>query len=369
MSDSLGRRIAAAARAAEAAGSDALLITNPANILYVSGFGGTAGRILLCRGRLYFMTDFRYSRTVRALAGAWPVGSQVIEISGSYDDVLGRVMREAGAGRVAFEAGHVSVAQHRIWSERLTGVELVPSEGLIERLRLVKDAGELATLREAGRRISEIAGALGQWVRRGRREREIAADVNHAMARAGFSRPAFETIVASGPHAALPHARPGDRALEPGDLVVIDFGGVLDGYAVDITRTVSVGPAGGRAKDLHGAVLEAQAAAAALVRAGVTAGAIDAAARGVLERRGYGGALRHATGHGLGLDVHEAPRLSKDAPDGGGTLAPGMVVTIEPGAYLDEPPEMGVRIEDDLAVTSDGPEWLTHAPRELTELS
>lgn len=369
MSDSLGRRIAAAARAAEAAGSDALLITNPANILYVSGFGGTAGRILLSRGRLYFMTDFRYSRTVQALAGAWPGGSQVIEISGSYDDILGRVVSEAGARRVAFEAGHVSVAQHRRWRERLRDVELVPGERLIEQLRLVKDDGELATLREAGRRISELAGSLAEWVRRGRREREIAADVNHAMARAGFSRPAFETMVASGPNAALPHARPGDRVLERGDLVVIDFGGVLDGYAVDITRTVSIGPAGERAKDLHGAVLEAQAAAASLVRPGATPAAIDTAARGVLERRGYGGALRHATGHGLGLEVHEEPRLSKDAPEGGPALAPGMVVTIEPGAYLDAPAEMGVRIEDDLAVTSDGPEWLTHAPRELTELS
>jgi Xaa-Pro aminopeptidase/Xaa-Pro dipeptidase len=146
--------------------------------------------------------------------------------------------------------------------------------------------------------------------------------------------------------------------------VVVDFGGMLDGYAVDITRTVSIGPADAHARDLHGAVLEAQTAAAALVRAGTRVQDVDAAARAVLERRGYGGAIRHATGHGLGLDVHEAPRLSKDVPADGPApvLEAGMVVTIEPGAY---PGDRGVRIEDDLLVTSDGPEWLTHAPRDL----
>ena len=151
---------------------------------------------------------------------------------------------------------------------------------------------------------------------------------------------------------------------------MVDFGGVLDGYAVDITRTVSIGQASARARRLHAAVLEAQQTAAASVVAGTAVQEVDRAAREVLTARGYGACVRHATGHGLGLEVHEAPRLSQDAPAGAPVLAAGMVVTIEPGAYLDEDAEpTGVRIEDDVAVTSDGPEWLTHAPRDLIEIS
>jgi len=373
MSETLSRRIAAAARAADDANLDALLITNPANILYISGFGGTAGRVLIHRGRLYFMTDFRYSRTVQALSGAWPSDSQVVDIAGSYDDALSAVAGRLGLRRLGIESGHVTVGQLAKWQAVLDGIELVSTARVIERLRLVKDAGELQTLREAGRRISGIASSLAAWVAAGRRERDIAADVNYAMARAGFARPAFETIVASGPNAALPHARASDRELTAGDLVVIDFGGMFDGYAVDITRTVSVGRASGTARRLHAAVLEAQSAAAAALRPGATVQAIDAAAREALARHGFAGAVRHATGHGLGLDVHEDPRLSKDAPADAEPLAAGVVVTIEPGAYLDDASDgsevTGVRIEDDLAVTDGGPEWLTHAPRELIEIN
>ncbi len=369
MTASLHRRIRAASAAAGAAGVDALLITNPANILYLSGFGGTAGRLVLRGGVLYFITDFRYSRTVQALASGWPEGSQVIEISGGYDEGLAALAGRIGARRLGFEAAHVTVAEQQAWAHRLAGTALVALPPIVEPLRLIKDDGELATMRDAGRRISAIAASLAEWVRAGRRERDVAADVNYAMARAGFSRPAFDTIVASGPHAALPHARPGDRVLERGDLVVVDFGGMLDGYAVDITRTVSIGPAGERERALHAAVLDAHGAAVAALTPGTRVQDVDLAARDVLTRRGYGAALRHATGHGLGLDVHEAPRLSKDAPGDAGTLAAGMVVTIEPGVYLDDPSAgaacTGARIEDDLVVTNDGPEWLTHAPREL----
>lgn len=356
-------RISAAARAAADAGAPALLITNPANVLYLSGFGGTSARVLIARGRLYFMTDFRYSRSVARLVSAWPSGSQVIEIKGSYDEGLEQVVRDAAVGRVAFEAAHVTVSQHGHWSRRLEGVSLVPTERIVEALRAIKDDAELVTMRDAARRISGIASSLREWMRGGRREREIAADVNYAMARAGFSRPAFETIVASGPNAALPHARPGDRRLTTGDLVVVDFGGVLDGYAVDITRTLSVGRPSDASVRLHAAVIAAQAAAVETLRPGSRVQDVDDAARAVLEAHGFGDAIRHATGHGLGLDVHEEPRLSRDAHEGTAPLAAGMVVTIEPGAY---PDSTGARIEDDLVVAGGGPEWLTDAPRELS---
>ena len=358
-------RIGAAARAADAAGAPALLITNPANVLYLSGFGGTAARLLIARGRLYFMTDFRYSRSVAGLVSGWPSGSQVVETTGGYDATLQRVVGDLAARRLGFEAAHVSVSQHADWSRRLEGVALVPTEGIVEALRAIKDAAELATLREAGRRISAIASSLRDWARGGRSEREIAADVNYAMARAGFSRPAFETIVASGPNAALPHARPGDRRLTAGDLVVVDFGGVLGGYAVDITRTMSVGAPPDESVRLHAAVRDAQAAAVEALRPGARVQEVDDAARAVLEARGFGGAIRHATGHGLGIDVHEDPRLSREAPEGTPPLAAGMVVTVEPGAYPGVPGMMGARIEDDLVIADGGAEWLTGAPREL----
>lgn len=367
--DTCRRRVAAAARAASANGAEAVLITNPANILYLSGFAGTSARLLIAGGQLYFITDFRYSRSVASLANGWPPHSQIVETKGSYDEATAGVLERMGVRALAFEAGHVSVAQHRAWIARLPGVTLVATEGLVERQRLIKEDGELRVMRDAGRRISRIAAALGEWVRCGRGEREIAADINHAMAREGFSRPAFETIVASGPNSALPHARPADRRLAAGDLVVVDFGGVLDGYAVDITRMVSVGVPGARERALVDAVTAAQAAAAGALVPGAQVQDVDRAARAVLESRGFGGAVRHATGHGLGLDVHEEPRLSRDAPAGAPRLAEGMVVTLEPGAYIDAPEgsarAMGARVEDDVVVAGGGPEWLTNAPRDL----
>lgn len=364
-----GRRLDALSRVTRDCGAQAFLITNPANVLYLSGFGGTAARLLCLPGKLYFITDFRYSRAVAGLVKAWPSGSEVVETKGSYDDTTGRALAKAGVGGLAFEGAHVSVRQHREWTRRFAGVTLLEVDRAVERQRVIKDERELDTLRDAGRRISRIASALRQWVRSGRSERDIAADLNHAMAREGFSRPAFDTIVASGPNAALPHARPGERRLAEGDVVVVDFGGVLDGYAVDITRTVSVGAPGGDAVRLHAAVLAAQAAAVNVLAPGARVQDVDAAARAALDAHGFGDAVRHATGHGLGLDVHEEPRLSRDAPEETPPLAAGMVVTIEPGAYLDAPPgqerAMGVRIEDDLIVAGGGPEWLTDAPRDL----
>lgn len=367
------RRVAATAATAAGLTADGILITNPANILYLSGFGGSSARLLVTRGQLYFITDFRYSRSVAGLVGGWPEGSEVVETKGSYDGATAAVVVAAGVRNLAFEAGHVSVSQHRAWAAAMPGVSLVETERIVERQRVVKEEGELRVLRDAGRRISRIAATLGEWVRRGRTERDVAADINHAMAREGFSRPAFETIVASGPHAALPHARPGERRLAAGDLVVVDFGGVLDGYAVDVTRTLSVGTPGEAERRLHAAVLEAQAAAVATLAPGTRVQEVDAAARRVLEAHGFGDAIRHSTGHGLGLDVHEEPRLSRDAPGDTPPLAAGMVVTIEPGAYLDAPAgserAMGARIEDDLVVGDAGPEWLTDAPRDLVVIN
>jgi Xaa-Pro aminopeptidase len=234
----------------------------------------------------------------------------------------------------------------------------VPTERVVERARIIKDEEEIAALREAGRRLAGVAKGVAALVRVGRTECEIARDIDQALGSAGFSRPAFETIVASGPNSALPHARPTDRLVQAGDATVLDFGGVYDGYCVDLTRTVQLGAASAALAGLYTAVAEAQRAALAAIRPGISASAIDSAARSVLERHGLGDAFGHGTGHGLGLEVHEEPRIGKVSPRLPDVVVePGMVFTIEPGAYV--PGVGGVRIEDDVLVTETGCEVLT----------
>ena len=238
---------------------------------------------------------------------------------------------------------------------------------MVEQPRLVKDAIEIANLRDAAARLTVVAEEAFRAVRPGVTEREVAAAIETAIRSAGYERPAFDTIVASGPNAALPHYRAGLRILKPGDLVVLDFGGVLDGYCSDLTRTVSVGAPTPDALRLHAAVRDAQRAAIEAVKPGVPATSVDAAARGLLESRGLGDAFGHGTGHGLGLDIHEEPRVGPPRPHSASVqLEAGMVFTIEPGAYL--PGMGGVRIEDDVLVTEDGYEVLTSVPRELLAL-
>jgi Xaa-Pro aminopeptidase len=283
---------------------------------------------------------------------------------------MASILARRGYRRVAVEGAHVTLATLAAWERAASGVTFVSTENLVEHHRLIKDAQEIATLRRGAKALSDVARALGQIVAPGLAEREVAKRIDSALDRAGFSAPAFPTIVASGPNSALPHAHPTLRKLSSGDLVVLDFGGVLDGYCVDLTRMAAVGQVPERGAALYHAVRDAQAAALAAVRAGVTGSTVDAAARQVLESRGLGDFFVHSTGHGLGLEVHEAPRLARPNPSGVGTgegdqdrLEAGMVCTIEPGAYLEG--FGGVRLEDDVLVTTEGAEVLTDAPADL----
>jgi Xaa-Pro aminopeptidase len=285
----------------------------------------------------------------------WPV-------PGSYDEALLDCLAHLGAGPVGFEARHLTVARHewltRTASARQLRAALRATDGLVEQVRIVKDHMEVAALREAARRLTPVADAAFSLVRPGVSERAIAARIERALREQGFERPAFDTIVASGPNGALPHYRAGDRTLVNGDLVVLDFGGVLDGYCSDLTRTVAVAPVSADAQRICAAVREAQQAAIDAVKPGVATTDVDRAARRVLEAHGLGEAFGHGTGHGLGLDVHEEPRVTRPRADVAPVpLEPGMVFTIEPGAYL--PGWGGVRIEDDVLVTDHGCEVLT----------
>ena len=354
---------------------DALVLSHPPNLFYLCGFSGTAGALVLDGRAAHLVVDFRYVTAARALAAAHPdlAGLQVVLAESREDDALVTMIRDAGWNRVGIEAASMPVLRFNRLSAALaggapaptvgerSGPALVPTEGLVERCRVVKDAAEIAVLRAAAAMLSTVAREiLPAIVRPGRRETEIGADLDAALRRAGFSRPAFETIVASGPNSALPHARPSSRVLQPGDPVVLDFGGIYDGYCVDLTRTVQLAPSTPEFRRLFDAVADAHQRAVQAVRPGIAAADIDYAARHALEVRGLGAVFGHGTGHGLGVEVHEEPRIARADTRPPVTLVPGMVFTIEPGVYV--PGIGGVRIEDDVLVVADGCEVLTQVP-------
>jgi Xaa-Pro aminopeptidase len=286
----------------------------------------------------------------------------------SYDEaVIGSLRRLKGL-RIGFEPSHLTVRRHRFLSSRL-GDEgwqspLEEADGLVEGLRATKDRWEVASLRDGAGRLSDVAKCILPNVLAGRTEGEVAAEIETRLRYAGFERPSFDTIVAAGLNAALPHARAGTRRIEDGDLVVLDFGGVLNGYCTDLTRTVVAGKGGARERQAVEQVAEAQAAAFETILPGRAPESVDAAARDVLARHGVAEAFTHGTGHGLGLEIHEAPRVTRARPGHPEPpLAAGMVLTLEPGIYV--PGWGGVRIEDDVLVIEGGAEWLTDVPRSV----
>jgi Xaa-Pro aminopeptidase len=355
-------------------GLDGVVVTNPTNVRYLSNHAGSAGTLVLTETDVHLLVDFRYQESVRgtqASAAACP-GVRIWPVPASYDEALIEMLSSPGMpAKLGIEAAHLTVARKE-WLERTSAsrgltVSWTSTERVVEQVRLVKDASEVAALREAAARLSGVADTAFRSIRAGVTERDVAGAIETAMRSAGYERMAFDTIVASGPNAALPHYRAGTRILTPGDLVVLDFGGVLDGYCSDLTRTVSVGAPTPDALRLHAAVRDAQRTAIEAVKPGVPATSVDAAARSLLESRGLGEAFGHGTGHGIGLDIHEEPRIGPPRSHAASVqLEPGMVFTIEPGAYL--PGMGGVRIEDDVLVTGDGCEVLTSVPRELLAL-
>jgi len=378
----LSRRHQSVRAALASSGLDALVVTALPNILYLTNFTGSSAIVVLTAARLLFITDFRYLTVLEQGRGTpheCP-GMEVVTVEGSYDATLAELLAKHPWRRTGFEAAHLTVDRYRWLKQTLrasesairnpqSAIELVATERIVERARVLKDPYEIATLKEAAMRLSLVAEAAPAEVRRGLTERDVALAIDRRVRQAGFERPAFDTMVASGPNAALPHARPGDRTISEGDLVVLDFGGVYDSYCVDLTRTVSVGPAGDRAVRVHAAVREARDRAIAMVAPGRSRFEIDEAAREALGRHGLAEAFGHGTGHGLGIEVHEDPRITRRRPDvdtEDEAVEPGMIFTIEPGAYL--PGWGGVRIEDDVLVTDSGVEVLTDVTTDLIEI-
>ena len=330
-----------------------LLVTNGVNVRYLVGFASSNAALLVEPDRVRLFSDFRYAEAGRAVEGV-----EFVETKRSLVVALAELLD----GRIGFEADAVSYAS---W-ETLNGggLDLVPRRGLVEALRAVKDDGELDAVRRAGKITSEAYERFAEESFVGHTERDLAWRLDELFHELGADAPAFETIVASGPNAAKPHARPSDRVVEAGETVVIDAGAMVDGYCADCTRTLATGPLPDELKRAYTTCLEGQLAGLEAVRAGVTGVDADAAAREKIEAAGLGEQFGHGLGHGVGLDVHEAPRISRESTD---TLAVGNVVTVEPGVYLEG--LGGIRIEDLVIVTDGEPEVLTSSTKDLVTVS
>lgn len=353
--DLRGARQQALLQALEVEGLTALVVQHPANIRYLSGFTGSAGLLVIRPGGAVLVTDFRYAEQAPDEVGA---SAQVdIEPVNLWDRAR-KVLASADA--VGFEAHVATVREAGRMGE---GRRLTPTEGLVERLRVRKAPAEVEAIRAAAALAQDALAEVLPGVRPGETELAVAARLESALRVRGSEWHPFPTIVASGPRAALPHARSTGRTLGAGEFLLIDFGAQLDGYCSDLTRTVVLGKADGRQREVYEVVEAAQRRALLGVRAGMTGREADALAREVIGQRGYGEAFGHSLGHGLGLEVHEAPRLS---PTAEGVLPEGAVVTIEPGIYL--PGWGGVRLEDDVWLASDGPHCLSDGRTALIEV-
>ncbi len=345
---------------------DGLLVGNPFDLRYLSGFTGSSGVAVIAAeppGALagpLFLTDFRYETQS---AQQLPATYRRQIVSGDLLQALATVLPTPG-GRLGFDEGALSVRSHRRFAEALSGGwELVPCEGEVARLRAVKDEGELTRILEASKLADEALRQTLEGGVVGRSEREVAVELEFRMRRLGAQGPSFESIVASGPHGALPHAQPREATIPTDTLLIIDWGALLEGYCSDCTRTYATGEGiSDQEREAYGSVLEAQLAGLRALKPGTSGRDADAAAREVLERAGLGERFGHGLGHGVGLEVHEAPRLARKEADT--PLEAGNVVTVEPGVYL--PDRFGVRIEDLVALGADTNRIFTGLAKELT---
>lgn len=338
-----------------AAGIEAFYVTSPENRFYLSGFSGSAGSLLFIGDKSYIFVDFRYA----IQAANETEGYQIMEIPGQDYVKMEGVIKDNKISSVAFEGDQLTVSQFREMQDKLCWLELKPVNGIIETMRMNKDNGEIAAITRAVELADKALAEILPLLRPGAKERNVALELEYYMRRYGAERAAFNFIVASGPRTALPHGVASERLMQEGDLVTLDFGAVWQGYHSDITRTVVLGKPNPLQQEIYDVVLEAQLRGIEKISAGRAADVVDSEVRSVIEWYGYGKYFGHGTGHGLGLNIHEGPRLS---PRDKTVLTKGMVVTVEPGIYL--PDWGGVRIEDTVVVEGNGCRVLTGSPKE-----
>lgn len=339
-------------------GLSALVVTDPANVRYLTGYVGSNGVALIGTGGRLLITDSRYAVSAREQVQSAEV------LVGRRDllaDVAGALGDIAAGGRVGVEAESLTIARHGRLLDHLGGVATEPTTGLVEGLREIKDADEVAAMRASAAVADRALAAVLDGGIAGRDEREVAFALHGALLDEGAEEPSFPIIVAAGPRGARPHAVPGPEPIPEGTLVVIDMGAVVDGYCSDMTRTVATGPLPARLEEIYRVCLDAQVAALDAARGGMSAAELDGVARTVIAEAGLGDSFGHGLGHGVGLQIHEAPGVR---PESTAQLRAGMAITIEPGIYLEG--EGGVRIEDLVVLSEDGREVLSHAPKDLT---
>ncbi len=354
-----GRRARLASSLQELA-VDALVVTHLPNTRYLTGFTGSAAILVVeDQGGATLITDSRYLDQLKQEAA----DVEVHPVAGAYEDTLVQYIDSQDFGSVAYEEAHLRVSQLRLL-EAGGGSDFIGCRNLVEKLRAVKDEQEIEILHRAASGLGRALDTLRRKIRPGISERGLAAELDYRLRRHGYEKTSFDTIVASGPRSALPHGRPTDRQLRLGDLVVMDFGGVMEGYASDMTRTFCLGEPHPDTVRIYEVVKEAQHAAIQAIRPGVEAREVDRAARDVIESADFGRFFGHGTGHGIGLEVHEAPWISPRAVD---VLEPGMVFTVEPGIYV--PGMGGVRLEDDVVVTESGCRLLSRNESGLQDFS
>lgn len=334
---------------------EALLITSQYNLRYITEFTGTAGLALVTPHKAYFITDFRYTEQ----AGEQVKEFDVVQAKTNLVEEAAELVKNLAVKSLAFEKDYVTYAAFLDYEAKIEA-ELQPVSGLIEKIRMIKTPEEVNILKAAARIADDAFEHICKFIKVGQTELEISNELEFFMRKRGATSSSFDTIVASGLRSALPHGVATEKKIESGDFITLDYGALYNGYISDITRTVAVGEPSDKLKEIYQVVLDAQVLGVEKIGPGMTGIEADAVARDYIKSKGYGEAFGHSTGHGIGLEVHEAPGLSFKSQT---VLEPGMAVTVEPGIYL--PGIGGVRIEDDILITESGNERLTHSTKEL----
>ncbi|MDO7905179.1 Xaa-Pro peptidase family protein [Paenibacillus sp. JX-17] len=335
----------------------AMLVVSPINRRYLSGFTGSAGYVLITENDSYLLTDFRYMTQAPEQAKGFKVVEHASNVMDTVKEILdGQQIREVG-----FEQDNVTFGTYQSYKERLAPIDMVPVSGIVEQIRMFKDDEELAVMQRAADLADATFEHILGFIKPGVTERELDLEMEFFMRKQGATSSSFDTIVASGERSAMPHGVASSKKVQANELITFDFGALLDGYCSDLTRTVATGNPVPQLREIYDIVLEAQLHTLEHIKPGMTGREADALARDIITRHGYGEQFGHSTGHGLGMEVHESPRLSKLSDD---ILKPGMVVTVEPGIYL--PGLGGVRIEDDIVITESGITVLTHSSKQFT---
>ena len=340
-------------------GLDAMMITSEPNRLYAAQFHSTAGVALVTWEKSWFFTDSRYMEAARKQIDGAELRLNTTDVT--LNDLTNQVIQAQGIQKLGFEDQYATVAEYNVWKEKLACRDLVPASGLLSELRMVKDEEEIGHIRDAQAITDKSFSEMLDVIKAGMTERQVAAELEYRLKKNGADGLAFATIAVAGPNSSMPHGVPGDRPLQAGDFLTLDFGAASAGYCSDMTRTVAIGHVTEEMEKVYNLVLEAQLASIAKIAPGVPCVEVDAAARDLIYGAGYEGCFGHGTGHSLGLQIHEDPRFSTTA--GEAVCQPGIVMSVEPGVYLSG--RFGCRIEDIVLITPEGCQDLTHSPKEL----